>query len=111
MQDCIEYVRVKMYNNTRKGDTSDDESVSEDRPAASNNESTTAADLDAEGDPEVEQSVGKTSNNSNKNNSDSEYNEEDESDSDTSKDDDNKIIDVPNNYLFPSFLYSLHTVH
>ena len=45
----------------------------------------------------------KNNNNSNKNDSRSEYYNSDDSDSDTSDDDDSQIIDVLNNYLFPSF--------
>ena len=108
MQDCIEYVRMKMYKDTKKGGTSDDESESEEKPSSAitadtTAADTTAADIEAEGEVVIESSEEKNNNNSNKNDSRSEYYNSDDSHSDTSDDDDSQIIDVPNNYLFPSF--------
>ena len=102
IDDCIEYVRVKMFLDTKKTRSSDDESESEETSCAVPAKKDSVVDNEVEVE-EVGVPVGDEDQiNTKENSNDSDYSDEN-SESSKSEEDDDKLPHVPNDYLFPSF--------
>lgn len=103
IDDCIEYVRIKMFQDTKKTTSSDDESESEETPCVVPSVNDAIVEDEVEVEPEEKTVRAEVKNGTTNNDSDSGYSDDDNSESSSSDEDSKKMLAVPTDYLFPSF--------